>query len=82
MPIYPVSGDPASPWVPEVFGDAMLVNGKLFPYLDVQPRSTGSGFSMLRTDGFTIWRSRTARNFIRLALTKAFFLNLYFYRAW
>jgi spore coat protein A len=36
--IYPVSGDPASPWVPEVFGDAMLVNGKLFPYLDVQPR--------------------------------------------
>jgi len=35
---YPVSGDPKSPWLPEVFGDALLVNGKLFPYLDVEPR--------------------------------------------
>ena len=30
---YPVSPDPASPWVPEVFGDGVLDNGKLFPYL-------------------------------------------------
>ena len=35
---YPVSPDPESPWVPEVFGEAFLVNGKLFPYLDVEPR--------------------------------------------
>lgn len=35
---YPVSPDLESPWVPEVFGDAILVNGKLFPYLDVEPR--------------------------------------------
>lgn len=35
---YPVSGDVKSPWVPEVFGDAILVNGKLFPYLEVEPR--------------------------------------------
>jgi spore coat protein A len=35
---YPVSGDPDSPWVPEVFGDGILVNGKLFPYLEVEPR--------------------------------------------
>ena len=35
---YPVSGDPHAPWVPEVFGDAILVNGKLFPYLEVEPR--------------------------------------------
>ncbi len=35
---YPTSGDPKSPWVPEVFGDAMLVNGKLTPYLEVEPR--------------------------------------------
>ena len=35
---YPVSGDPKSPWTPEVFGDAILVNGKLFPYLEVEPR--------------------------------------------
>ncbi len=35
---YPVSGDPKKPWTPEVFGDAILVNGKLFPYLEVEPR--------------------------------------------
>jgi spore coat protein A len=34
---YPVSGDPKAPWVPEVFGDAILVNGKIFPYLEVEP---------------------------------------------
>ncbi|MGA9957278.1 MAG: multicopper oxidase domain-containing protein [Acidobacteriaceae bacterium] len=35
---YPVSENPKSPWVPEVFGNAILVNGKLLPYLDVEPR--------------------------------------------
>lgn len=35
---YPISGKPESPWVPEVFGNAILVNGKLFPYLEVEPR--------------------------------------------
>lgn len=35
---YPVSGIPNEPWVPEVFGNAILVNGKLLPYLDVEPR--------------------------------------------
>jgi len=35
---YPESEHPGSPWVPEVFGNAMLINGKLFPYLDVEPR--------------------------------------------
>jgi spore coat protein A, manganese oxidase len=35
---YPVSPKPGAPWVPEVFGNAMLVNGKLFPYLEVEPR--------------------------------------------
>ena len=32
------SGDPHSPWVPEAFGNAFLVNGNLFPYLPVEPR--------------------------------------------
>jgi spore coat protein A, manganese oxidase len=36
--LYPVSPDPQSPWVPEVFGNAILVNGKLLPYLEVEPR--------------------------------------------
>jgi spore coat protein A, manganese oxidase len=35
---YPVSGKPDAPWVAEVFGNAILVNGKLFPHLDVEPR--------------------------------------------
>ncbi|MGC2545631.1 MAG: multicopper oxidase domain-containing protein, partial [Silvibacterium sp.] len=36
---YPVSPDPKAPWVPEVYSNAMLVNGMLTPYLDVEPRS-------------------------------------------
>ena len=35
---YPASDKPDAPWVPEVFGDVMLVNGKAFPYLEVEPR--------------------------------------------
>jgi spore coat protein A, manganese oxidase len=36
--LYPTSLDPQAPWLPEVFGNAILVNGKLFPYLEVEPR--------------------------------------------
>jgi spore coat protein A, manganese oxidase len=36
--LYPVSPDPLSPWIPELMGNAILVNGKLFPYLEVEPR--------------------------------------------
>ena len=35
---YPVSPDPEAPWVPECFGELHLVNGKIFPYLEVEPR--------------------------------------------
>jgi spore coat protein A len=35
---YPVSGNPSAPWVSEYYGSAILVNGSLFPYLDVEPR--------------------------------------------
>jgi spore coat protein A len=35
---YPVSPDPKAPWVPEIYSNCMLANGKLFPYLDVEPR--------------------------------------------
>ncbi len=35
---YPVSPKPGAPWMPEVFGNAILVNGKLAPYLEVEPR--------------------------------------------
>jgi spore coat protein A len=36
--LYPVSPDPKHLWVPEVFGDAVLVNGKISPYCEVEPR--------------------------------------------
>lgn len=35
---YPVSGDPNAPWVSQYYGSAILVNGKIFPNLRVQPR--------------------------------------------
>jgi spore coat protein A len=35
---YPVSQFPDNPWIPEYVGNAVLINGKLLPYLDVQPR--------------------------------------------
>ncbi len=36
--LYPVSGTPDAPWIPEFFGDLILVNGKIMPYLEVEPR--------------------------------------------
>jgi len=36
--LYPASGDPAAPWVPEFYGNVTLCNGKIFPYLEVEPR--------------------------------------------
>jgi len=35
---YPVTQFPDAPWNPEYFGNLVLVNGKLLPYLEVQPR--------------------------------------------
>lgn len=35
---YPVSGNPSVPHVPEYFGNVMMVNGKVMPFLNVQPR--------------------------------------------
>jgi spore coat protein A len=35
---YPISADPAHPWMPEVLGEVPMVNGKIFPYLEVEPR--------------------------------------------
>jgi spore coat protein A len=35
---YPVSDIPGVTWVGEYFGDTMLVNGMVWPYLEVEPR--------------------------------------------
>ena len=55
---YTVSPDPASPWVSEIFADAATVNGKLFPYLEVEPRKYR----------FRVLNAANAR-FFRLALS-------------
>lgn len=38
--LYPVTAIPGTHpiWIPEFFGDTALVNGKVFPYLEVEPR--------------------------------------------
>jgi spore coat protein A len=36
--LYPTSDIPTVTWIGEYFGDVMLVNGKVWPYLDVEPR--------------------------------------------
>ncbi len=36
--LYPVSANADAPWVPEVYCESILANGKLFPYCDVEPR--------------------------------------------
>ena len=35
---YPTSDIPGVTWIGEYFGDTMLVNGKVWPYLNVEPR--------------------------------------------
>lgn len=35
---YPVGPMFGHPWVPEFSGNAILINGRLFPYLEVEPR--------------------------------------------
>jgi spore coat protein A len=35
---YPVSDIPGVTWIGEYFGDVMLVNGKVWPFLEVEPR--------------------------------------------
>lgn len=35
---YPVSPTPGKPWIPEVFGNLVMVNGKVMPYHEVEPR--------------------------------------------
>jgi spore coat protein A, manganese oxidase len=65
---YPVSGKPGAPWVPEVFGNAILVNGKLFPYLRVEPRkyrfrvlngSNGRFYHLSLSNGQPFWQIGT-----------------------
>jgi spore coat protein A, manganese oxidase len=35
---YPVSNNPRSPWLADFFGNLIVVNGRISPYLQVEPR--------------------------------------------
>ncbi len=62
---YPVSANPDKPWVPEFFGDAVMANATLFPFLDTEARkyrfrlvnASNSRFLYLSlSNGRTIWQ--------------------------
>jgi spore coat protein A len=62
---YPVSANPDHPWIPEFSGEAVLANGKLYPYLDVEPRtyrlrlanvSNSRFLSLALSGGETFWQ--------------------------
>jgi spore coat protein A len=58
--LYPTSGNPNAPWVSEMYGNTTLCNGKIFPYLEVEPRryrirvlnaANGRHFNLLLSNG-------------------------------
>ena len=61
---YPVSDIEGATWIGEYFGDVMLVNGKVWPYVDVEPRMyrlrvlNGCNARILNLDigGATFWQ--------------------------
>jgi spore coat protein A len=36
--LYDTSGDPEHPWIPEFSADGILINGKIRPFFEVEPR--------------------------------------------
>ena len=62
--LYPTSDIPGATWIGEYFGDVMLVNGKVWPFLDVEPRMyrfrilNGCNARILNLDigGATLWQ--------------------------
>jgi spore coat protein A, manganese oxidase len=64
--IYPVSGKPNAPWIPEFFGNLTLVNGKIMPFLEVEPRKYR----------FRVLNASNARHFILSLSNQAHFHQL------
>ena len=62
--LYPVSDIPGVTWIGEYFGDHMLVNGKVWPFLDVEPRmyrfrvlnGCNARIMSLRFGGLPMWQ--------------------------
>lgn len=65
--IYPTGPDLAAPWIPEFFGTHALVNGKIWPYLQVEPRPYR--FRLLNGSNSRIFRLTTLpqQAFIQIA---------------
>ncbi len=62
---YPVSGDAASPWTSEFYGNAILLNGKLFPYLEVETRRYRFRvFNFSNAEFFRLSLSRESRSLL------------------
>jgi spore coat protein A len=62
---YPTSGIAGHPWVPEFEGDAILINGKIRPYVEVEPRlyrlrvlngANSRFFALAMEKGLGIWQ--------------------------
>jgi spore coat protein A len=62
---YPTSGIPGHPWVPEFDGDAILINGKIRPYVEVEPRlyrlrvlngANSRFFALAMENGLAFWQ--------------------------
>jgi len=64
--VYPVSGNTDSPWVPEFFGSHILVNGKVWPFLEVDPRPYR--FRLLNASNARVYRLFLApgQNFLQI----------------
>ncbi len=63
---YPVSGSPESPWVPEFFGSHVLVNGRVWPFFEVEPRPYR--FRLLNASNARVYRLflAPAQNFFQI----------------
>jgi spore coat protein A len=68
--LYPTSDIAGATWIGEYFGDVMLVNGKVWPFLEVEPRMyrfrilNGCNARILNLDigGPSLWHRRRGRH--------------------
>jgi spore coat protein A, manganese oxidase len=80
---YPTSGRQGAPWVPEIGAEGAVINGKLFPYLEVQPRkyrfrlvcATNSSFyNLTLTEGLTFQQIGTDQGLLPAPVERRYIL--------
>jgi spore coat protein A, manganese oxidase len=67
---YPVSLNAGAPWVPEVYGDTFVVNGKIYPFVEVEPRKYRLRILNGSNGRFLSFSFSNGQPFIKLALIK------------